>query len=268
MKKDKMISVFLLFLLLFSCREKGNDNRTQQQDMINFENYDKALEYQYPESISSELIEYSDTMIDFFGNKIFTFKQNLMNPDKAKNSLSSYYVSIYRNEYIRINDSITVSIANKKIIGYDHESRSYGGADVDIQEFEILLRNGINIKMRIFSLYKFPSNVSGNGIISFLINAVGSYEATRGYYEFGDALKSLEDISKKQIINKNGINLTVNTFQQEDGIKHHYIKIPAGSLDYSFLMDIYGYFIIDIYGDIDNQEANEYISTVINNINN
>ena len=244
---NKLLLFLFCTLVLFSCSKSHNKT-------------------EYQESIPSELIEYSNGRTDTFGNKIFTFRQDLMNSDNVKNSLSSYYVKIYRNEYIEINDSFTVSIAGKKIIGYGHESKSYDGADVDIQEFEILLQNGISIKMRVFSLYKFPSNVSGNGIIGFLIGAVGSYQTIKGLYEFGDALESLKDISRKQIINQNGVNLTVNTFQREDGIKHHYVKIPSGSLRYDFVMDIYEYFIIDIYGDIDNQEANEYISTVIENI--
>jgi hypothetical protein len=248
---------------MFSCQEKGNDSGTQQQDIAN---YEKTSEYQYPESISSELMEPSNTRKDFFGNKIFVFKQNSMNSEEVKNSLSHYYASIYRNEYIRINDSFTVSIAGKKITGYDHISRQFDGAFVDIQEFEVLLQNGINIKMRIFSSYKLSPHTIGNEIIDFLLDAVGSFYATKGHYEFGDALNSLKDISKKQIINKNGINLTVNTFQQKDGTKHHYIRIPPYSSDDVLIKNIYEYFIIDIYGNIDNQEANEYILKIIDDI--
>ena len=237
----------LLFILFLSCIPKNDnvllDEENNKIDTMNF---------------NPEIVECAST-IDSNGNELIRLKQKLKNSDDILNKINNYYTLIRNDGSIIINESIHYPyISNTKIINYEHISRQYGGAHVDISEFTILLENNQTIKTRIF----FPYESSVSDDIYYFSN--DNYSATKGYYEFGLEKNPLE-------ITNNIANIEIKTFSDHNVESYHkYIYLGPISKyynsEYHKVIDRYSYFLIDIYSKEDTNEMKIYSKKIIDNI--
>jgi hypothetical protein len=213
------------------------------------------------EYFNSHIIEETQ---DIFGKKYIRLKQDLIEADLIINEIKNYYATICDDGSIIINRSIIYPyIKNTKIINYEHISRRYSGAVVDLVEFIILLENNQTIKTRIFSPYE---SINNGGIYYFSNN---NYLATKGYYEYGNAINALKNNPLEIIKNNNNIEITIfSDYNNENYHKYLYLG-PISKYynsEYNKVTDIYRYFILDIYSAENTKEMEIYYNEIIEKI--
>jgi hypothetical protein len=195
------------------------------------------------------------------GSKLMRLKQNLKEPDAIIGYVKDYYALILSDGSILINDSLVFpNVSDTKIVYYDHISRQYGGAYVDISQFTIILENNQTIKARIFSPYK---NVRHDSIY---FDSNNNQNATKGYYEYGNAINAFKNNTLKTIVNKANIEITISSDYNYES-HHHYIKLGPESKYYDWVIDRYSYFLIDIYSEENTPEMETYVNRIIEDIN-
>jgi hypothetical protein len=243
----------IIIIFVIGCTPKKDISLSNEVDNIS-----KIIDNK---NFNPEIVENADTEHNFYNNSI-RLKQNLKESDEIINYIKNYYVLIRSDGTIRINDSIVYPyISNSKITDYNHISRTYDGAYVDISEFTILLENSQIIIARIFSPYE---NMRHDFIYFYSNN---NHEATKGYYEYGDAINALKNNSKEIIFNKSKIEITVSsdTFGE---YHHYYLKMGPVSEYYNadWIIDRYKYFIIDVYAKENTEELKKYFNRIIEDI--
>jgi hypothetical protein len=241
---------FIIVIILFSaCFPKENTVLTYEEniteEIIDIKNF------------NPEIVEKANAT-DGFGNELIRLRQNLKDPDRIINNIKNYYALIRNDGSIIINSSLHYpNISNIKIVYYDHISRIYDGAHVDISEFTILLENNQSIKARIFSPY-----IRSSYDIYFWSN--DNHEATKGYYEFGNAINALKN-NPEIITNKSNIEITFSSGHDQEGY-HKYLKLGPISKYYDWVIDRYSYFLIDIYSVENTNEMEIYVNKIIDDI--
>jgi len=240
----------LLVIMLSGCIPKDNNKLSHEEksteEKINIINF------------NPEIIEKSD-LTDVSGNNLIRLRQNLKDSNEINNYIKNYYALILKDGTICINSSLYYpNINDTKIMYYYHISRDYDNYHVDVSEFTIILENNKSIKVRIFSPLKSKYD------IYYFSN--GNQRRTKGYYEFGKALFAFENNPIKKIVNKSNIEITFFSGKDEEGY-HQYIKLGPISKYYDWVIDIYDYFIIDIYSMENNNEMEIYVNKIIENIN-
>jgi hypothetical protein len=244
----------ILLVLLFSgCIPKDNTNLSHEEkdieEIINSKNF------------KPEIIE---NTIDAFGNKSIRLRQDLRDSDVIINNIKNYYAKINNDGSISINESIVYPyINNTQIINYEHISRQYSGAYVDLSIFTILLENNQTINVRIFSPYESLRD----SFMYYFSNK--NHEATKGYYEYGNALNALKNNPLKTI--KNNVNVQVTIFSDYNNETYHkYIYLEPVSKHYNSeyhkAIDRYSYFLIDVYSIEDTKEMEIYFNKIIEDI--
>lgn len=243
----KITCIIVVFLLVLSCSPK--------KDFVFSDDEKNILEIIDVKNFNSEIIEKSDPDTSFF-----RFKQNLREADEIINMLKNYYTLINPDGTIEINNSFTYPyIENTKIVDYDHVSKQYSGACVDVHEFTILLENSQEINVRIFSPYK-SLYLSASDL---LYSSNNNYQTTKGYYEFGNALDSIKNNKLKTVINKANIEIEVSSDIYLNNC-HRYLKFGPVSKYYNDVPDIYEYFLFDLYSEKDTVELELYTDKIIN----
>jgi hypothetical protein len=241
----------ILLVILFSgCIPKDKTNSSHEE-----ENIEEIIN---SKNFNPEIIE---NTIDAFGNKSIRLRQNLKDSDEIINDIKNYYARIDDDGSIRMNRSIVYPyISNTQIINYEHISRQYSGAYVDLSIFTILLENSQTINVRIF----FPYESLSGGHIYFFSN--NNNQATKGYYEYGNAINALKNNQLKII--KNNANIEVTIFSDyNDESYHKYIYLGPVSKHYNSeyhkAIDRYSYFLIDVYSKEDTNEMEIYYKKVV-----
>ena len=247
---------YFLFVILFSgCVPKNNiissHDETNIEEIINTKNFN-------PEIIAKS------NATDGFGKNLLRLRQNLRDTDEIINNIKNYYAMINDDGSININESIVYPyISNTQIINYEHISRQYSGTYVDLSVFTILLENNQTINVRIFSPYE---SLNGDHIYFFSNN---NHEATKGYYEYGNAINVLKNNPLKKIKNNANIEVTIFSDYNYEGY-HKYIYLEPVSKyynsEYYKAKDRYSYFIIDIYAIDDTNEMELYFNKIIEDI--
>jgi hypothetical protein len=245
----------LLIILFLGCVPKNNIKLSREEknieEIINSKNF------------NPEIIEKAN-VTDGFGKNSLRLRQNLRDTDEIINDIKNYYAKINDDGSININKSIVYPyISNTQIINYEHISRQYDGAYVDLSIFTILLENNQTINVRIFSPYESLNEAH----IYFFSN--NNYEATKGYYEYGNAINALKNNPLKKI--KNNANIEVTIFSDYSYESYHkYIYLGPISKyynsEYYIAKDRYSYFIIDIFSIDDTNEMELYYKKIIENI--
>jgi hypothetical protein len=194
-------------------------------------------------------------------NKLSHEEKNI---EEIINYIKNYYANINDDGSININKSIVYPyISNSQIINYKHISRQYGGAFVDLAVFTILLENNQTINVRIFSPYESSNE---DHIYIFSNN---NYEATKGYYEYGNAINALKNNPLKKIKNNANVEVTIFSDYNYEGY-HKYIYLEPISKyynsEYYKAEDRYSYFLIDVYSIDDTNEIELYFQKIIEDI--
>jgi hypothetical protein len=243
--------IILCFLLL-SCTPKENKILSNEE-----KNTEEIID---SKNFNPEIIEKANTT-DGFGNELIRLKQDLRDQDKIINDIKNYYGLIRNDGTIIINRSLYYpNVSNTKIMYYNHISRNYDNYLVDLSEFTISLENNQSIKARIFSPY---INSEHNDIY---FSSNNNYSATKGYYEFGNAINALKNNPLKKIVNKSNIEITSFSENNDEGY-HKYLKLGPVSKNYDWVIDTYEYFLIDIYSKESTEEMEIYINEIIEKIN-
>lgn len=245
----------LLVILLFGCVPKNNNKLSKEEKNIE--------EITDSKNFNPEIIENANTT-DGFGRNLLRLRQNLRDTDEIINAIKNYYAMINDDGSININEAIVYPyISNAQIINYEHISRQYDGAFVDLVIFSILLENNQTINVRIFSPYE---SLNDDRIYYFSNN---NYEASKGYYEYGNALNALKNNPLKKIKNNADLEVTIfSDYNYESYHKYIYLKPISKhyNSEYYKAKDRYSYFLLDIYSVNDTSEMELYYQKIIEGI--
>ncbi|MEJ2664779.1 MAG: hypothetical protein P8107_12175 [Spirochaetia bacterium] len=214
--------------------------------------------------VNTSIVENAGTE-DGYGNRLLRMKQNLIDTETILNMLRDYYFMFNRNGDMYINSCVVFpGIPGSQITAYSHLTRDYDGAYVDLTELSIELKGGTSVKVRLFFPYK-----SSGAPFSLFLYALAGREATKGYYEYGDALDALKENTVGSFKNENKVVLK-KTVKTVNGITHWYLSMNPASSVYDFVTDTYSKIIIDIYSADKNSsdlEIDRYIDYILKNIN-
>jgi len=243
----------LLVILLTGCIPKDNIKLSHEEKST-----EEIIDSKY---FNPEIIE---NIINDSGKKHIRLKQDLMDTEAIIYFIRSFYANLNDDKSITINKAIIYPyISNTQIINYEHISRQYDGAHVDLVVFTILLENNQTINVRIFS----PYESFNKDCIYFFSN--NNYMATKGYYEFGNAINSLKNNPLKITKNKADIEVTI-FFDYDNENYHKYIYLGPVSKyynsEYYKTIDRYSYFLIDVYSTEDTNEMEMYFNKIIEDI--
>jgi hypothetical protein len=213
--------------------------------------------------VEPSLVENADTE-DGLGNKLSRMKQSLGDTQVILGRLKNYFFMFNRDGDMCINSCIIYpNLAGSLITDYSHIARDYDGAHVDLTEMSIKLESGTVINVRLF----FPF-ISSQPALDLLFFSAGEYLGTKGYYEYGDALKALNGDAVGSYKNGNKVVLK-KARKTVNGVTHWYLSMGPASSVYDFITDVYSKIIIDIYGDAKDgrdKEIDDYINFVIEHI--
>lgn len=243
MKIKELLYIFLLFSAVSSCNESINRNSLDKSTVI--------MDYK---NFSQSIVESSNNR-DGFGPTL-RMKQNLADSSQIMNKLKNYYFLVRSSGSFIINRSIEYPyVENTSIETYEHISRQYDGSYVDLTELFIKINNTHLIKVRIYCPYL---NSYARDLL-YYFNA--NMKATKGYYEFGDAIDAIKSNNVKIYINSADINVKYNITKDEEGFVG-YIWLDKISSKYDFASDLYSGFFIEISSNKSNDEVLKYFNII------